>query len=118
MKKKSESVNIEAAVASIENADLLEPYRFSLIAYNYHLIFFLRRYLMLCILTLAPLNELLQIFMHFGSTMCVLAYLMRVRPFKSRLMNITETLNECTVLIAAYPLLTFTEYMGLHESYP
>ena len=85
-------------------------------AYYYKVIFFLRRYLMLGILTLLPINELLQIQVQMLSTIWVIAYLWHTRPYKSNLLNNTETLNEFTVLVAAYPLLGFTEWMSLHES--
>ena len=52
------------------------------------------------------------------STMVVIAYLWHIKPFKSSLVNKTETFNELTVLFAAYPLLSFTDWMSLHASQP
>ena len=49
------------------------------------------------------------------STMWVIAYLWRTKPFKENLVNYTETFNELTVLFAAYPLLSFTDWMSLHS---
>ena len=57
--KEDSGGELDVVIAQMENGDLLEPYRFNLMAYNYQVIFFLRRYLMLGILTLAPYNELL-----------------------------------------------------------
>ena len=77
----------------------------------YSTIFFLRRYLMLFILTLLPTFGLTQVFLQMGSTMFVVAYLGHVMPFQSPAFSVIEILNELMVLGAAYPLLTFTDWV-------
>ena len=77
----------------------------------YSTIFFLRRYLMLLILTLLPTFSLTQVFLQMGSTMFVVAYLGRVMPYQSRVFGVIELINELMVLGAAYPLLTFTDWV-------
>ena len=42
------------------------------------------------------------------STLAALTYNAAVQPYKNRLTNMQEIFNEATVLVAAYPLLTFT----------
>ena len=77
----------------------------------YSTIFFLRRYLMLLILTLLPTFGLTQVSLQMGSTMFVVAYLGRVMPYQSRVFGAIELINELMVLGAAYPLLTFTDWV-------
>ena len=77
----------------------------------YSTIFCLRRYLMLLILTLLPTNSLAQVFLQMGSTKVVVAYLGRVMPYQSPVFSVIEILNELMVLGAAYPLLTFTDWV-------
>ena len=84
-------------------------------ALSFQMVFFLRRYLTLLILTLLPTFSLSQIFVQMASTIIVIAYLWNVRPYKSPLLNFIETINEVTVLVAAYPLLTFTNWIDLFE---
>ena len=47
--------------------------------------------------------------------MFVIDYLMLNRPYEDHKFNIQEIVNECTVLVAAYPLLTFTNWIGDFE---
>jgi len=47
--------------------------------------------------------------------MFVIQYLIRVRPNKEPLINRTEIINEIMVLIAAYPLFCFTEFILVEE---
>ena len=112
--------DIEAADGKIENSqvqndEMFSAYRANLTALNYPTIFLVRRYLMLLILTLTPTLSLLQVFLHMMSTMGIAAYLGRAQPFQSRLANFIEIFNELTVFMAAYPLLTFTDWIDEAE---
>ena len=49
------------------------------------------------------------------STMFVIGYIGREGPFSSRFANVQEILNELTVFVAAYPLLTFTAWVSNSE---
>ena len=80
-------------------------------ALNYQTVFFMRRYLMLLILTLLPTFSLSQVFLQIFSTMFIIAYIGREKPYRSPSTNTIEILNEFTVLVAAYPLLTFTDWV-------
>ena len=43
--------------------------------------------------------------------MIMISYNVKVRPFISKPLNMQEQLNEMTVLIAAYPLFCFTNFL-------
>lgn len=94
---------------------MFEPYRPNLLALNYQVVFFLRRYSMLLTLTLLPTFSLSQIIVQMFSTMVIISYLWRLSPYKSNLANFMETVNEVTVLVAAYPLLSFTDWMDFND---
>ena len=90
---------------------MFSEYRANFTALNYQTLFLVRRYLILLILTLLPAFYLTQVFLHMISTIGVTAYLGRAQPYQSKLNNIIEILNELTVFVAAYPLLTFTDWV-------
>ena len=66
---------------------------------------------MLLILTLMYSQPLIQVLLQILSTMYVITYIAANQPYVSRSSNVIEILNELTVLIAAYPLLTFTDWV-------
>ena len=41
-----------------------------------------------------------------------MSYVAYVKPFTSMMQNIQEVLNEVTILLACYPLFTFTEWVS------
>ena len=90
---------------------LFEDFRFNRRSLRYPTIFFLRRYVVLLVLTLFPFNELAQIHIHMTSTMYVIAFVSAERPYKNNLINKQEFMNEMMVWIAAYPLLVFTTWI-------
>ena len=49
--------------------------------------------------------------MHLWSTLAIMCYTAHVRPYKELIQNVQEVFNECTVLIAAYHLFGFTEWI-------
>ena len=95
----------------VQNAKLFDNYRLNQMALLYSTLFFLRRYVMLLILTLFPTFGLTQVFLQMASTMFIIAYLGRVMPYQSKAFNIMEIVNELVVLGATYPLLTFTDWV-------
>ena len=78
----------------------------------YSIIFFIRRFFVIIILTLLPLYRLVQIHAHLFSTSVMIVYLIRVKPFYRLTVNLQEILNEITVMIAAFTLFTFTEWVS------
>lgn len=44
-------------------------------------------------------------------TLANLAYVLTVMPFETKLMNITEIINEVTILLVAYHLLFFSDFI-------
>ena len=92
-------------------APLFEEYRVDKSALLYPVVFFLRRYLMIIILTTMPSVGFAQIFTQMYATVFVIQYLWRVFPFENTFLNRQEIINECTVLCASYPLLTFTSFL-------
>ena len=77
----------------------------------YKIVFFLRRYSVILVLTLLPGNTLSQILTTMISTMVVIAYVSGIRPHARATINNQEIINEITVLIASYPLLIFTNWV-------
>ena len=47
--------------------------------------------------------------------MFVTDYLLLNKPYEDHSQNLQEFVNECTVLLAAYPLLAFTNWVGSFE---
>lgn len=78
----------------------------------YSNIFFLRRYSIILVLTLLPLNELMQIHAHMISTIYVVSYLCEFHPYEKSAINYQEITNEVIVLMATYPLFFFTDWFG------
>ena len=77
----------------------------------YDLIFFVRRYIMVIVLTVLPKQRNVQINIQLVSTLFVMSYTTYVLPFVNMLQNYQETMNEIWVLIASYHLFTFTEWV-------
>ena len=50
------------------------------------------------------------------STMYVITYIASIQPYISSLTNKQEIINEMTVWVAAYPLLTFTSWLDPYNS--
>ena len=94
---------------------MFEDYKTKARPLRYLTIFFLRRYCILLVLTVYPANTLTQILTHMVSTMYVIGFVAGDRPFRLPSMNNQELLNEMTVLIAAYPLLIFTNWVPDEE---
>lgn len=90
---------------------LFEDYRPKLPAIRYPVVFFLRRYSILLAMTLLPFHKLLQIQCQMIGTIFVIAYLLYYQPYLEKKFNRQEAINEITVLLAAYPLLVFTEWV-------
>ena len=77
----------------------------------YMMVFFLRRYIVIFVLTILPLSTFTQILTQMTSTMIVIGYIARVHPYERSIFNKMELFNEITVLIASYPLLVFTPWV-------
>lgn len=94
---------------------MFEDYRSNFSSVFYPFVFFLRRYATLLVLTLLPDYTLTQILGQMIATGFVTFYIMAKRPFKEPSHNRMEAYNEATVLIAAYPLLIFTDWVSSEE---
>lgn len=95
-----------------ETDELFEGYRANKAALIYPFVFFLRRYLMILILTVMPWSKYSQILGQIYGTIFVIYYLSHFRPFTEGFLNLQERVNEITVLFAAYPLFVFTDWVG------
>ena len=78
---------------------------------SYVVIFFGRRYVMILIITLSQAFRNVQIFSYLWITVFMLWYIASVRPYKEFRNNLQEMVNEATILMAGYSLLTFTEWV-------
>jgi len=78
---------------------------------SYVLIFFCRRYSMVLIVTILPNFRNVQIVSQLWSTLFVMSYIAFVKPFKNMRTTFQEVVNEATTMLAAYPLLAFTEWV-------
>ena len=90
---------------------LFEDYRVNKASVRYSIVFFLRRYSILLILTLARGHYQLQIMGQMLGTMYVIYYIASARPYNISYMNKQELINEITVLLSSYPLLMFTPWV-------
>lgn len=96
-------------------AELFEGHRPDRAALLYQFVFLSRRYLMICVLTIMPWSKYVQMLSQIWATIFVICYLIMNRPFVDRFLNWQETINEFTVLIAAYPLYVFTNWVWDEE---
>jgi len=78
----------------------------------YHIFFFLRRYVMLLILTVLSEYAIWQINVHLMSTVFIISYIFSQRPYEEPWANLHELLNECFIFAAAYPLFAFTDWVS------
>lgn len=78
---------------------------------RYGVYFFLRRYMIIILLIVMPKFSLMQIFGQIFSTMFVASFVAGVRPYTMTFANRQEAINEMMVLVAAYPLFCFTEWV-------
>ena len=67
---------------------------------------------MILILTVMPWSKYAQILGQIYGTMAVIYYLSYFKPFSEGFMNLQERVNEITVLLAAYPLFVFTDWVS------
>ena len=91
--------------------EMLGSYRPNRRSMLYSIVFFLRRYTVILVLTMLPGNALAQILTTMLSTMVVIAYVGGIRPHANSNVNRQEIINEITVLVASYPLLFFTKWV-------
>lgn len=77
----------------------------------YVVAFFYRRFFMILIITLLPVSSYTQIVAQIVSTSVMHSYLIRVMPFAEPAYNLQEYMNETIVLLAAYPLYSFTDFV-------
>ena len=95
-----------------EIGEMFEDYRetthYSLF---YPFIFFVRRYIILLVITTLPGYRMSQLITQFLSTGFVIYYLWRYMPYKNSTVDRQEIINESSVFIAAYCLVVFTEWV-------
>ena len=90
---------------------MFESFRKNALALRYPVVFTMRRYLMVLILTVLPRRTNSQIFGHMLSTILVISYIWSNMPFENQAISIQEMINELLVVFAAYPLLFFTDWV-------
>ena len=96
--------------AKSEYTNLFSDYKIQKWSLLYRSFFFLRRYCLLGVLALLNFHAYMQIHLQMASTLLMIAYIARVRPYVSPLDNLQELINELLAMLAAYPLLVFTSY--------
>lgn len=96
--------------------ELFRTYRkFTQTGCFYGPLFFMRRYIILCVLIYAPNSVNVQIFVHMLLTSINLLFLVHNQPFDRKLLNTQEIFNEAIVLLSSYPLLTFNLWVEPKE---
>ena len=80
-------------------------------ALAFNVIFFVRRYFMILVITLLPNYRNTQIVCQLWSTLFMMSYISWVRPFEREGQNTLEIINEIIVLLASYHLFCFTEWI-------
>ena len=80
-------------------------------AIHYSAVFFFRRFLMIIVLITLPSERNIQIVTHMWSTLYIMNYTAFYCPYSRKISNVQEVINEWTVLLASYHLLTFTEWV-------
>lgn len=73
--------------------------------------FFFRRFVMIIVLVLLPSQRNVQIVAQLWSTLYIMSYTAYVLPYKNLIQNVQEVINEWTVIVAAYHLFAFTEWV-------
>lgn len=79
---------------------------------KYGVLFMLRRLGMILTLTVMPGLKYAQVYTHMASTMYFIVFMIKVKPYLSSFVNKMEVINDITVLLATYPLLLFTPWIG------
>jgi hypothetical protein len=105
---------------SLENPDTLRHYEalyLNLDTSRRHTIlmpffFLLRRMAIAISYIFLASYPVIQIFVHFLCSFMLVIYLFKVMPYKERLLNIMELINEGSQVISCYFMLLFTDYLG------
>jgi hypothetical protein len=81
----------------------------SKLALLYQTFYSLRRVALSLILVILKNQPEIQIFLMIYISLAFLSYILRVRPFESKILNFLEIFNECVILGCLYHMLIFTE---------
>ena len=92
-----------------EHYNLFENYRVKKQALWYPIVFWLRRYSLILVLTLLNSNAQMQIIAHLVTTSYVIYYLTYARPQNENFVRYQEIANELMCVFATYPLFCFTQ---------
>lgn len=121
MKEEKEQQDTSEEETALSKADnklfaLFEDYKpadaFSLIFYE---IFFVRRYLLIYSLVVAPNGVRIACFSHIHTTLFMVCYIARFMPYRERGRNIQEFWNEVTILVSIYCMTGFTDFFNSDE---
>lgn len=80
-------------------------------AIRFSAIFFFRRFFMLFVIVFLTEQRNIQIVAQLWTTLFIMSYTAFILPYKSLIQNVQEIFNEWTVLVAAYHLFIFTEWV-------
>lgn len=86
----------------------------------YPIIFLTRRFVLVCLILLIPVNlesqrYTIQIFAHLAFSLSQLCYVAYMKPFEMNLRNVQELINEFAVVIGGYHLLIFSDWTSSAE---
>jgi hypothetical protein len=79
---------------------------------QYHVIFLLRRFMFAVICVLFSGYPSFQIISHLLTSFMVISYICNIQPFRNVFMNKLEMYNELSILIIAYHLFIFTDFVS------
>lgn len=113
LKEIEESPTKDRQLAAEESQyySLFEYFKPNKLALRYSIIFFTRRYVIILVLTVMPGFKYVQILSQSMSSIFIISYVVRVKPFVSNFSNKQEIWNEIFVMMACYPLYTFTDWV-------
>ena len=56
-------------------------------------------------------NAIIQVFLSMISSLCILAFILVVKPMNTHILNCMEVINEATFLLFTYLCLLYTDYL-------
>ena len=80
-------------------------------ALAFDIMFLMRRFLVICLITLLIEQSLAQIYLYLAASLVSLLYLILAMPFESRILGYSEIANEIGITLTSYTLFWFTDYV-------
>ena len=74
------------------------------------MIFFVRRFLLIFFLVILPDMTHIGCLLHMLSTVFMVGYIAKFKPYSTKMRNIQEFFNEITILLSVYCMIGFTDF--------